>query len=73
MMRIAMPLLALLLAAGCAEGARDVDYPPERGISADIGAAHSRGSGSLNPGVTERSEPLGALPWQLNERHQPER
>jgi hypothetical protein len=73
MTRIGLPLLLLLLGAACSGGARDVDYPRDRGISADIGAAHQRGSTAINPGMTEAGEPLGAIPWQLDERHQPMR
>ena len=72
-MRVGLPVLALLLVAGCANGARDVDYTPDRGISADIDATHARGSTDINPGVTETGEPLGAIPWQIDERHQPAR
>lgn len=63
---------ALALLAGCAGGAREVDYPPERGISADIAATHFSGASSIYPGmdVNAVSEPLGAIPWQLGERHQ---
>lgn len=65
---------ALALLAGCAGagGARDVDYTPDRGISADIAASHSQGPSSLYPGIsgTATDEPLGALPWDLGERHQ---
>jgi hypothetical protein len=66
-------LAALCLLAGCTGGARDVDYTPERGISADIAASHSPGSGSLYPGMSgtgDSGEPLGLLPWQIGERHQ---
>jgi hypothetical protein len=65
---------ALALLAGCAGGAREVDYPPERGISADIAATHYAGASSLYPGMDvsagNGSEPLGVIPWQLGERHQ---
>jgi hypothetical protein len=67
-------IAALGLLVGCAGGARDVDYPPDRGISADIAATHSADSSSLFPGMNtsagEDSEPLGLFPWQLGERHQ---
>ena len=63
----ALALLAVL--AGCA---RDIDYPPDRGISADIDASRYRGASSLYPGMSERSEPLGVFPWQLDDRHQSE-
>jgi hypothetical protein len=61
---------ALALLAGCSSGAREVDYPPERGISADIAASRYAGPTSLYPGMVESGEPLGLLPWQLGERHQ---
>ncbi len=63
-------LAALVLLAGCTGGARDVDYTPERGISADIAASHYAGPTSLYPGGFERGEPLGLVPWQTDERHQ---
>jgi hypothetical protein len=64
-------LIAALLcfAAGC-DGARDVDYRLSRGISADIGATHETGATSLRRGRTTEGEPLGAMPWQLGQRHQ---
>lgn len=65
---------ALALLAGCTGGAREVDYPPERGISADIAATHDLGASSLYPGMDMSAgsvgEPLGVVPWQLGERHQ---
>lgn len=67
----AAALLALL--AACSGGAREVDYPPERGISADVAAAQPQGATSLYPGMNAGlglREPLGAIPWQLGERHQ---
>jgi hypothetical protein len=59
----------LMLAGGC-DGAREVDYRPSRGISADIAATHEMGATSLRRGMTTEEEPLGAMPWQLGERHQ---
>jgi hypothetical protein len=61
-------MLALL--AGCSGGAREVDYPPERGISADIAASRYSGPTSLYPGMSESGELEGVMPWQLDERHQ---
>jgi hypothetical protein len=63
--------VALVLLAGCASsgGARDVDYTQERGISADIAASHATGPGSLDRGETFEGEPIGAMPWTLDERH----
>ncbi|MGO8918726.1 MAG: hypothetical protein ACLQJR_22735 [Stellaceae bacterium] len=63
-------LAALVALAGCAGtgGARDVDYTPERGISADIAASHT-GPGALDRGETFTGEPIGAIPWTADERH----
>ena len=55
--------MAILLAA-CA----DVDVSPERAISSDIDAVHDTGSGSTEPGIVDRREPFGSLPWELDER-----
>ncbi|HZB92143.1 MAG TPA: hypothetical protein VE397_11910 [Stellaceae bacterium] len=63
---------AIAILAGCSGGAREVDYTPERGISADIAAAHP-GVSSLYPGISstqDSDEPMGALPWEVGERHQ---
>ncbi len=60
----------LALLAGCSGGAREVDYPPERGISADIAASQYSGPTSLYPGMNESGEPFGVIPWQIGERHQ---
>jgi hypothetical protein len=60
---------AVILVSACEQGARDVDYPPSRGISADIDATHSQGASALYPGMTVHGEPLGAFPWRLDERH----
>ncbi|HUC66242.1 MAG TPA: hypothetical protein VMA53_12470 [Stellaceae bacterium] len=73
MMRWSGAFAALFLLAGCSGGARDVDYTPDRGISADIAASHSPGSSSLYPGISGTSqsdEPLGLLPWLIGERHE---
>ena len=59
----------LILVGGC-DGAREVDYRPSRGISADIAATHEMGATSLRRGMTTEEEPLGAMPWQLGQRHQ---
>jgi len=61
----ALAVLAIL--AGC-DGATEFDHPPGRGISADIDAAHFRGSSLPYPGMTDGGEPVAAYPWQLDER-----
>lgn len=65
---------ALLLAGvtGCANGAPDVDFPPSRSVDADISATHFNGPTSAYPGMLQRNEPLGAFPWNMDERHQSE-
>jgi hypothetical protein len=70
MSRSIAALAVLAVFGGCA---RDIDYPPDRGISADIDASRYSGASSLYPGMSERSEPLGVFPWQIDERHQIER
>lgn len=65
-------VVALVVLAGCAGGAREVDYPPSRGISADVAAGMPQGASSLYPGMNVGSggvAPLGVLPWQIGERH----
>ncbi len=62
-------LAPLVLVVGCAEGARDIDYTPERGISADIAASHATGPTSLDRGETVGGEPVGAIPWTDDWRH----
>jgi hypothetical protein len=70
MSRSIAALAVLAVLGGCA---RDIDYPPDRGISADIDASRYSGASSLYPGMSERSEPLGVFPWQIDARHQIER
>jgi hypothetical protein len=67
---LVMLAAALLCFAAACDGAREVDYRPSRGISADIDATHDTGATSLRHGMTTASEPLGAMPWQLGQRHQ---
>jgi len=64
------PLALLAALAGCGGGARDVDYPPERGISADIAATHATGANSSDLGRTLTGEPYGSIPWTASERHE---
>ncbi len=64
--------VALVVLAGCAGGAREVDYPPSRGISADVAAGMPQGASSLYPGMNVGSggvAPLGVQPRQIGERH----
>jgi hypothetical protein len=68
MTRLITTLLALPLLAGCGAGARNIDYSYERGISADIDAAHFRGASSESPGMTAHDEPVGASPWRLGDK-----
>lgn len=63
---VAVMLVAI---AGCG-GARDVDYRPSRGISADIDATYQTGATTLMRGRTTRTEPYGSFPWQLDQRHE---
>ena len=55
--------------AGCAIGARDVDYRPERGISADIDATHQTSPRLLQRGQIQHDAPNDAFPWQFEDRH----
>ncbi len=62
-------LAALVLATitgGCT-GARNVDIPPSRGISADIDASHQTNP-TIMRGLRPRSEPYDCFPWQLDGR-----
>lgn len=63
-------LLAVMMAAlaGCDIGAREVDFTPQRNISADIAAALDRGPTASHPGIAAREEPIGAIPWQSHDR-----
>jgi hypothetical protein len=65
-----LSLVAAVLVAGCAGGASDVDYTPERGISADIEATHESNPQLLKHGQIEHDEPYDAFPWRLDQRHQ---
>lgn len=65
--------VAALALGACGTSARNVDYPPSRGISADIEAAHQLNSPIIKRGDRLRDEPYDAFPWQLDERHQPGR
>jgi hypothetical protein len=67
---VLVPALAVLIALGACDGARDVDYRPSRGISSDIDATHANGSTSLMRGKTTYVEPLGDMPWLTDQRHQ---
>jgi hypothetical protein len=58
--------IALLLLAGCASDARDVDYTAQRAISADIDASYFRGATNTFPGLSSHDEPIGAYSWQLD-------
>jgi hypothetical protein len=63
-------LVVVVLAVGaCTRGARDVDYPPSRGISDDVDAAH-QASPLITKGQRQRSEPYDAFPWRFDERRQ---
>lgn len=66
-------MVLLLGLAGCGGGARDVDYPPSRGIDADISATRSTGPTGDDLGRLQRNEPYGTFPWNADERHQSDR
>jgi len=61
------PLVMLALLAGCAGGATDVEYTPQRSISADIDASHLRGSTGNYPGIGGRTESVDVIPWRLGD------
>jgi hypothetical protein len=67
---LAMIGAAMLVTIGGCGGARDVDYRPSRGISADIDATYQTGATTLMRGRTTRTEPYGSFPWQLDQRHE---
>ncbi|HUK59294.1 MAG TPA: hypothetical protein VLV50_08690 [Stellaceae bacterium] len=58
-------LLGGLMLAGCAGGAREVDYSQQRGISSDISSSLEHGPTASKPGMVGEQEPLGAMPWQI--------
>jgi hypothetical protein len=62
--------LAALLLAGCSQGARQVDYSPQRAFSSDIANSLNRGPTAAKPGMQGAQEPLGALPWQIPDSRQ---
>jgi hypothetical protein len=66
---VAMIVAAMLVVLGGCSGARDVDYSPSRGISADIDATYQTGATALMQGRTTEGEPYGSFPWQLDQRH----
>lgn len=62
--------LAATTLGGCSEiAARDVDYSPQRAFSADIAASLDKGPTASHPGINGRNAPIGALPWEIGERH----
>jgi hypothetical protein len=65
----AMLAVAALTLQACGSGARDIEYSQNRAISGDIGATFNKGPSSTSPGIQQRDEPLGAIPWQMNESH----
>ena len=62
--------LLVAMLAGCGIGARDINYSRDRAISDDIAATYQIGPNGNYPGRARQNQPLGAFPWQLDERHQ---
>jgi hypothetical protein len=69
--RMVVPMMAALVVAvaGCDAGigARAVDYSPQRGYSEDISSSLNRGPTSTKPGMVGTQEPIGAMPWDINQ------
>ncbi len=62
--------LAVLALGGCDTGARQVDYSQQRAISSDISNSLDRGPTAGKPGMMGIQEPLGAMPWEINQSRQ---
>ena len=58
------------LLAACGDGAREVDYSPQRGYSSDIASALNHGPTASRPGMEGAEEPLGAMPWEIPDSRQ---
>jgi len=67
-LKVVLPALVAMAAAGCELGSRDLDTPPSRGISSDIDATHQTSPSAMH-GQRARDEPYDALPWLLEGRH----
>jgi len=67
-LKVVLPALVAMAAAGCELGSRDLDTPPSRGISSDIDATHQTSPNAMH-GQRARDEPYDALPWLLEGRH----
>ena len=63
-------IIGTLLLVGCGTGAREVDYSPQRGYSADIDASLNHGPTSSKPGMLGSMEPVGAFPWDMGNSRQ---
>ena len=68
-LKVVLPALVAMAAAGCELGSRDLDTPPSRGISSDIDATHQTSPSVITHGERARDEPYDALPWLLEGRH----
>lgn len=58
-------IIGVALLVGCAGGAREVDYSPQRNYTADIDASLHHGPTAAKPGMVGAEEPIGAFPWEI--------
>ncbi len=69
-MKLQTQALLLLVAAslaGCAFGAREVEFPPERGYSADIAASLNHGPTAAGLASSAARSRSARFPWQIGE------
>jgi hypothetical protein len=68
--RMLIVALGAAALAGCQNGAREVDYTPQRAISSDIDASLNHGPTASKPGMSSSEEPLGVFPWDIGQSRQ---
>jgi hypothetical protein len=68
--RMVIVVLGAAALAACQNGAREVDYTPQRAISSDIDASLNHGPTASKPGMSSNEEPQGAFPWDIGQSRQ---
>jgi hypothetical protein len=68
--RMLIVALGAAALAGCDNGAREVDFTPQRAISSDIDASLNHGPTASKPGMSSSEEPQGAFPWDIGQSRQ---